>query len=352
VAEDFGPSRPFDASNPRRRSPRRADTLPVRFDESTTRDRDIETVNEPMLVYRERERPSRRPTYDRVPDPRQTRTPTSRYQAYLEPEEDVYINRGQASNMRDGTFVGLGGERSNPFTSYDGPGPFATQQFPRTVSPHYGYAQSPYAVDDRIERGRGPRSIGRGDFERGRERSNSPIRTYTKIRTDPYIPKSRSPSPYRSRPSGPSRYRSRSRSRSQSRSRSRPRSRTTGYGAVRRSRKSRLDQEESIEGYPPQGPEQDNVDSNAYSFTLSRHTNSLLGSDRGLGSISDSSEKAESNEPEIVGKTSTQGKVRHIFKSQYVGDGLIGGHHALKMTEVAESGSQGHKRMPTVFRWM
>jgi hypothetical protein len=89
----------------------------------------------------------------------------------------------------------------------------------------------------------------------------------------------------------------------------------------------------------------------AYSFSLSRHTKNSNGTGSISGSISDISEKSEPQE-EPLKKPSSSGRTHNILRSQYVGDGLIGGRHVVQLTVTPESDPSGRKRISPIFRWV
>lgn len=336
ISEDQ-PTQPTEPSTQQKPQPRRAETLPVRFDETR--------AQESFTSRRPRPRPygeqsSRRPSYDRAPERERRRSPPSRYQTYYESEEDEYIGRRDVNRLRDDTFLSL--ERGR-YDIYGDSGPYSPgNHFPggamRTARfgndrPSPPPPPARFRVIER-ERRRSP-SIPRviiNKRERERDRSYSPVRIRAR--------RARSPSP--------SRY-----DRDRSRSRSRSPSPIHRRDQERRSRGSRFDRDDGSEDFR-QAPlilDEDDLDSHTYSFTLSRHSKSFTGSDNSAGSVSDVSEKGETHESETITKASGQGKIRHIYKSQYVGDGLLGGAHAVKLTEVAEE-SQVRKKTPPIFRWM
>jgi hypothetical protein len=99
---------------------------------------------------------------------------------------------------------------------------------------------------------------------------------------------------------------------------------------------------------------EDDVDSitQAYSFSLSRHTKNSNGAGSISGSISDISEKSEPQEEEPPKKSSSSGRTHNILRSQYVGDGLIGGRHVVQLTVTPESDPSVRKRVSPIFRWV
>jgi hypothetical protein len=123
---------------------------------------------------------------------------------------------------------------------------------------------------------------------------------------------------------------------------------------VKKGYRSRFDRDGDSEDLhkTPLVLDEDDLNNQTFEFTLSRHSKTFTGSDSTRGSVSDASEKGEGNESEPPRRVSGHGKVRHIVQSEYVGDGLIGGHHALKMTEIPEPNLNSRKSAPTLFRWM
>jgi hypothetical protein len=90
----------------------------------------------------------------------------------------------------------------------------------------------------------------------------------------------------------------------------------------------------------------------AYSFSLSRHTKSSTGPRSIAGSISDISEKSEPQEEEPLKRPSSSGRTQNILRSQYVGDGLIGGRHAVQLTVTPESAPSKRRAVSSIFRWV
>jgi hypothetical protein len=90
----------------------------------------------------------------------------------------------------------------------------------------------------------------------------------------------------------------------------------------------------------------------AYLFSLSRHTKNSNGTRSISGSISEISEKSEPQEEEPLKKPSNSGRTHNILRSQYVGDGLIGGRHVVQLTVAPESNPSTRKRVSPIFRWV
>jgi len=93
----------------------------------------------------------------------------------------------------------------------------------------------------------------------------------------------------------------------------------------------------------------------AYPFSLSRHSKSLHGTESIMSStsdISDVSEKSEQNiEPQPKVK-SESGRTHEVLRSQYIGDGIIGGSHAVKLALMPDPVPASSKGMAAVFRWV
>ncbi|KAI9053978.1 hypothetical protein LZ554_002922 [Drepanopeziza brunnea f. sp. 'monogermtubi'] len=90
----------------------------------------------------------------------------------------------------------------------------------------------------------------------------------------------------------------------------------------------------------------------AYQFSLSRHSKSLQGSDSDLGSISDTSERDEPRAQENSKKTSESGKTYNMLRSQYIGESAIGRPHSVQLTLMPEPVPTHLKRVSPVFRWV
>lgn len=91
------------------------------------------------------------------------------------------------------------------------------------------------------------------------------------------------------------------------------------------------------------------MDQEAYSFTLSQHRKSLPSRDSTVGSFSDVSEQDSIPLSEKPTDTSPPGKVLHISKSHYTGEGSIGGYQSAEL-KYAETGTR--KGSQSVFRWV
>ncbi|RFU26986.1 hypothetical protein B7463_g9342, partial [Scytalidium lignicola] len=94
------------------------------------------------------------------------------------------------------------------------------------------------------------------------------------------------------------------------------------------------------------------VISQAYTFSLSRHSNNSLGSESTLDSTSDLSEKEVSHEQERSKNEYGSGITQHILRSQYVGDGVIGGRHTVELTAMPNPNSFATKCPSPVFNWV
>ncbi|KAH8819883.1 hypothetical protein F5884DRAFT_762073 [Xylogone sp. PMI_703] len=91
------------------------------------------------------------------------------------------------------------------------------------------------------------------------------------------------------------------------------------------------------------------VVSQAYKFSLSRHTNSI-GSESPLGSVSDISEKEEPQEQRRSKKEYETGRTQHILRSRYVGDGVLGGRHTVELLTMPTRNQFATRVLP-VFKW-
>jgi hypothetical protein len=90
----------------------------------------------------------------------------------------------------------------------------------------------------------------------------------------------------------------------------------------------------------------------AYSFSFSRHNKNSDGTRSISGSISDISEQSEPQEEEPSKKPSSSGRTQNVLRSQYVGDGLVGGRHTVKLTVTPESDPIRRKSVSPLFRWV
>ncbi|OWP01047.1 hypothetical protein B2J93_6521 [Marssonina coronariae] len=90
----------------------------------------------------------------------------------------------------------------------------------------------------------------------------------------------------------------------------------------------------------------------AYSFSLSRHSKSLPGTESEISSISDISEKNDAPKQEISKKSVESGKILHVLRSQYVGEGVIGRSHSVQLTLMPEPVPSSLKGTSPVFRWV
>lgn len=92
------------------------------------------------------------------------------------------------------------------------------------------------------------------------------------------------------------------------------------------------------------------ANSQAYSFTLSRYSKSLRGSES-IGSVSDTSEKGDSPEGDAM-KDTEPGNTRCVYRSQYVGDGTVGGRHKVQLTVMPDSTSTSRRGVAPIFKWV
>jgi len=286
------------------RRPRRSETLPMRFENPSIQRAETFTRQRQPQMSREIPLPFKRPSYDKYPisAPLPLKSP---YQSYYEDAEDEYYYR---RDVRQEPELQRHSARVEPGIINNRPDDYDFEMLRKSAhAPRY------------------PR----------RHRAPPPV----VISFSPPRRRSRSPSPpYRTRTRVIGRERSRSRSRS-------PR-----YpGSRSRPHFNRDDTYEDVQIISP-AIEKDDLDTQTFSFILSRQSKLL--SDSGFGSILESSEKSESQEAEDVYKTQSQGKTRLIFKSQYVGDGLIGGNHSVQITDLPEPSPQSRNSLPAVFRWM
>ncbi|KAK2624167.1 hypothetical protein QTJ16_006117 [Diplocarpon rosae] len=89
-----------------------------------------------------------------------------------------------------------------------------------------------------------------------------------------------------------------------------------------------------------------------YPFSLSRHSKSLPGSESEISSVSDTSEKNDTPQQEPNRKNSESGKILHVLRSQYVGEGMIGRSHSVQLTLMPEPLPKSLQGMSSVFRWV
>jgi hypothetical protein len=92
------------------------------------------------------------------------------------------------------------------------------------------------------------------------------------------------------------------------------------------------------------------ANSRAYSFTLSRHGKSPQGTES-IGSISGTSENGDNPEEDAANEAGP-GKVCRVYRSQYVGDGVIGGHHKVQLTVMPKSAPTTGRRVTPIFKWV
>jgi hypothetical protein len=286
------------------RRPRRSETLPVRFENPSIQRAETFTRERQPQTSRKIPIPFKRPSYDRYPG---LPLPPLRnpYQSYYEDAEDDYHYRSDVRQVPE------------------------SQRYDARVEPIIiKNGHDDYEYENLQKSARGSRYP-------WRHRSSSPV----VISYPPPRRRSRSPSPpYRTRTRVIERDRSRSRSGS-----------PIHRGSRSKSHFNRADTYEDVQ-ILSSAIEKDDLDTQTFSFTLSRQSKGL--SDTSFGSISESSEKPESQEAEDIYKTQNQGKTRLIFKSQYVGDGLIGGHHSVQITDLPQPSPQSRKSLPAIFRWM
>lgn len=92
--------------------------------------------------------------------------------------------------------------------------------------------------------------------------------------------------------------------------------------------------------------------SHAYSFEFSRHDKNSSNQDSTLWSLPVHSEKEVSlpGPKEPLG-SSVRSQVHQVFRSEYIGEGSIGGIQAARVTIMRDGISGAHKPLP-LFRWM
>jgi hypothetical protein len=90
----------------------------------------------------------------------------------------------------------------------------------------------------------------------------------------------------------------------------------------------------------------------AYSFSLSRHTRNSESTRSISGSMSDVSEQSEPSQEEPLKMPSSSGRTHNVLRSQYVGDGLVSGQHAVELTVTPESDLSRRKSISPIFRWV
>ena len=90
----------------------------------------------------------------------------------------------------------------------------------------------------------------------------------------------------------------------------------------------------------------------AYPFSLSRQSKMPNRSESISGSVSDASEKGEPQMEAPLQRPSNSGRSYSISRSQYTGDGLIGGRHAVELTVMPATDLTPRRDMNSIFRWM
>jgi hypothetical protein len=90
----------------------------------------------------------------------------------------------------------------------------------------------------------------------------------------------------------------------------------------------------------------------AYSFSLSRHTRNSESTRSISGSMSDVSEQSEPSQEEPLKMPSSSGRTHNVLRSQYMGDGLVSGQHAVELTVASESDLSRRKNISPIFRWV
>ena len=95
--------------------------------------------------------------------------------------------------------------------------------------------------------------------------------------------------------------------------------------------------------------------SEAYAFSLSRHSKSMRGTESIMSStsdMSDVSEKSEQTKEPQPKVKSESGRTYEIIRSQYIGDGVIGGSHAVQIALMPDPVPASSKGVAAVFRWV
>jgi hypothetical protein len=100
-----------------------------------------------------------------------------------------------------------------------------------------------------------------------------------------------------------------------------------------------------------QGADLDGV-TQAYSFSLSRHTKNSESTRSISGSVSETSEQSEPAQEEPLKVPSSSGRTHNILRSHYVGDGIVTGRHTVELTVTAESDPSRQKGVSPIFRWV
>jgi len=100
-----------------------------------------------------------------------------------------------------------------------------------------------------------------------------------------------------------------------------------------------------------QGADLDTV-TQAYSFSLSRHTKNSESSRSISGSVSEISEQSEPAQEEPLKLPTSSGRTHNILRSHYVGNGLVTERHAVELTVTPESDPSKRKSISPIFRWM
>lgn len=300
--------------------PRRADTLPVRFDTSSTGQHRRPLYSQ----FRAAPIPPSRSSTDYCAPPRPV--PANRYQAYYEDEED------------------------NPYNIRNGP---TTRHYTAREPSRNFFSDEPVIISRRMDAGNPYIQGGREDQYRQprRPQSLAPVLRERIIIRERAESRSRSRSRrHRRSPSSPypsrrARFRSRSRSSSSSSS-SQSRSPTRHH----HSRSTHLSRRGQY--YESSEDDEDDLDTQAFPFTLSRHTKSLVGSDNGFGPLSEVSEKSKGLDSHAAINASAldPGITRFITSSHYTGDGMVDGHHSVKITEIDDS--HHARKACAIFKWM
>ena len=339
---------------PQPRAPRRASTLPVRFDSSVARPLDEFAGRRRRRVY---QAPRQRPLYGHSPTRERRRSPPDphRYQTYYEDEEIDGARESDPAILRERERESSSPTPVVPRERVRGDYDAEDELDIRVRRGQHSPLPAPYArvydasyEDPRISRGSRSRDHGASSYYddeddldirilRGRA---SPVPgIYPEHRHRPI------PRPYAEHSNS---YLAPAISAS----------RTRSSGPVPIIINNRIyndyEDDDNLALAPPgRSPDLDfDVITQAYSFSLSRYSKSSLGSESVSGSISDSSEKDDGQEQAPLKKDSGSGKTYHILRSQYVGDGMIGGRHAVQLTVIPELDPNPRKGLSPIFKWM
>jgi hypothetical protein len=68
--------------------------------------------------------------------------------------------------------------------------------------------------------------------------------------------------------------------------------------------------------------------------------------------MSDVSEQSEPSQEEPLKMPSSSGRTHNVLRSQYMGDGLVSGQHAVELTVASESDLSRRKNISPIFRWV